>query len=138
MKTIYTKEGKHKLVIFDSAHDLTPRRYQKYNKHVMISAGVGESLEDYNNRQAKAIGYVRSEDKKSALIELTNQQQCVFNALQEYSPSNMAFAVMVHSIDGQVFEKYDENTLEEIINKLEDIGLTKADLIEALREVKKK
>jgi flagellar basal body P-ring protein FlgI len=104
----------------------------------MISAGVGESLEDYNNRQAKAIGYVRSEDKKSALIELTNQQQCVFNALQEYSPSNMAFAVMVHSIDGQVFEKYDENTLEEIINKLEDIGLTKADLMEALREVKKK
>jgi hypothetical protein len=138
MKTIYTKNGKHKVVIYNSSHDLTPRRYQKYNKHVMVSAGVGESLEDYNKRQAKAIGYVRSEDKKSALIELTNQQQCVFNALEEYSPSNMAFAVMVHSIDGKVFEKYDENTLEEIIDKLEKIGLTKGALMEELRGVKKK
>ena len=138
MKTIYTKEGKHTVVIFDSAHDLTPRRYQKYNKHVMIAAGVGESLEDYNNRQAKAIGYIRSEDKKSALIELTNQQQCVFNALEEYSPLNMAFAVIVHSIDGKVFKSYDENTLDKIIDKLDEVGLTKAMIMEALREVKKK
>lgn len=138
MKTIYTQNKKHKVVIYDSAHDLTPRRYQKYNKHVMVAAGVGESLEDYNARQAKAIGYVKSEDKKSALIELTNQQQCVFNALEEYSPLNMAFAVMVHSIDGQIFEKYDENTLEEVINKLEEIKLTKAMINEALTAVKKK
>lgn len=138
MKTIYTKEGKHTVTIFDSAHDLTPRRYQKYNKHVMIAAGVGESLDDYNQRQAKAIGYIRSEDKKSALTELANQQQCVFNALEEYSPLNMAFAVMVHSIDGEVFEKYDESSLKKVGLKLEEIGFTKGILIEALQEVKKK
>ena len=138
MKTIYTKEGKHSVVIFNSSHDLPPRRYQKYNKHVMIAAGVGESLDDYNKRRLKTIGYVKSEDKKSALIELANQQQCVFNALEEYSPSNMAFAVMVYSIDGEVFKSYEENTLNKIIDKLDEVGLTKAMIMEALREIKKK
>lgn len=138
MRTIHTNNGKHKVVIFDSSKQLTPRRYQKYNKHEMISLGVGENIGDYNNRMSKAIGYVKSEDHKSALAELTNQQQCLYNALEEYSPSNLAFAVLVHSIDGEVFKLYDEDSLEIVIDKLDEIGFTKEDLLSNLAEVKKK
>ena len=138
MNKIHTKEGKHEIVYFNSAHDLGPRRYQKYNKYEMIAMGVGETIEDHEKRQAKAIGYARIEDTKSLLVELSNQHQCVYNALQEYSPSNMAFAVMVHSIDGKVYDRYDESALDEIIDNLERVGFTKGMLLEALRDVKKK
>jgi len=104
----------------------------------MVSLGVGETIGDYNNRMSKAIIYTKSGDKKSALAELTNQQQCLFNALEEYSPSNIAFAVLVHSIDDVIYTNYDEDSLELVMDKLDEIGFTKEDLLSSLDLVKKK
>ena len=138
MRKITTKEGKHTVLIFDHPKQLGIRRFQKYNKHEMIALQVGETIEDYNNRHGKAIRYIEIDDKKSALIEMTNQQQCVYNAIEEYSPSNMALASLVYSIDGKLYPNYDDDSLLEITVHLEEVGFTKEMVYQHLEEVKKK
>ena len=83
--------GKHQVTFYDSIRKLPIRRYQKFNKHMMIAAEVGDSIADYDRRTSRVLGYLNSDDIKSAAIELNNRRQTLHNALQEYSPSNMAW-----------------------------------------------
>lgn len=103
----------------------------------MIAMQVGDSYEDYMNRCAREIGYLRSEQYDAAIVELNNRHQMVFNAMQEYQPKGMALAVLVYSIDGQVYSKYDEDTLNEIQDDLDRIGFSKDQMDDTLSEVKK-
>lgn len=128
---------KHRIQFFDSIRKLPIRRYQKFNKYMMIAAEVGDSIADYDKRMARAIGYLSAEDYKSAMIELTNQRQCLHNALETYSPSNLALAIMVYSIDGKEYQSYEEDSLNEVLDTLEAIGFTKEMLDTNLSEVKK-
>ena len=130
--------GKHQIQIYDSIRQLPIRRYQKFNKHMMIAMEVGDSVADYDKRMARAMGYLGSEDIKSAGIELTNQRQALHNALQEYSPSGMALATMVYSIDSKVYSNYDEDTLNEVLETLDKIGYTRQMQDDDLKYVKKK
>ncbi len=140
MYKVETKKGKkkHTVTFYDSARELPYRHYQKFNKHMMIASEVGESIVDYDRRMARAITYINNDDAKSAGVELTNQRQCVFNAHQEYSPTGMALAVLVYSIDGVVYEGYHEDVLNEKLDKLDSIGFTKELLDKTVEHVKKK
>ena len=104
----------------------------------MIAMEVGDSVADYDKRMARAMGYLGSEDIKSAGIELTNQRQALHNALQEYSPSGMALATMDYSIDSKVYSNYDEDTLNEVLETLDKIGYTRQMQDDNLKYVKKK
>lgn len=140
MYTVETKNGKakHTVTFYDSATVLPYRRYHKFNKHMMIDMEVGNSIADYDKRQARAIQYLNNNDAKSAGIELTNQRQCIHNVLEEYSPKGMALAIMVYSIDGVVYTDFQEPTLNLILDKLEEIGFNKRQLDETIETVKKK
>ena len=86
---------------------------------------------------ARALGYLASEDTKSAIVELTNQRQALHNALETYSPSGLALACMVYSIDGKEYPSFEEDSLNEVLDTLEAIGFTKEMLDTNLSEVKK-
>jgi hypothetical protein len=135
MKVLTIK--KHTIQFFDSIRKLPIRRYQKFNKYMMIAAEVGDSIADYDKRMARALGYLSAEDHKSAIIELTNQRQALHNALEAYSPSNFALACMVFSINGKEYQSFEEDSLNEVLDKLEEIGFTKDMLDSSLTEVKK-
>jgi hypothetical protein len=105
---------------------------------MMIDLEVGDNIVDYDRRLSRAISYLNNDDSKSAGIELTNQRQCLHNALEGYSPRGMALAVMVNSIDGKTYENYQENDLNEILDKLDNIGFTKELLDDTLDHLKKK
>ena len=131
-------KAKHEVLFYDSDRNLPYRRYQKFNKHMMIDLEVGDSISAYDKRMSRAIGYINADDNKSAGIELTNQRQCLHNALQCYSPKGFAGAIMVHSIDGKVYNDYTEETLNEILDKLDSIGFTWGMLTNTVEHVKKK
>jgi hypothetical protein len=140
MYKVEIKKGKakHEVVFYDSDKELPYRHYQKFNKHMMIACEVGSSIVDYDKRQARAISYINNDDAKSAGIELTNQRQCLFNALEEYSPTGMALAVLIYSIDGVVYDGYHEDVLNEKLDKLDCIGFTKDMMDKTITHVKKK
>jgi len=134
LESFYT----HSVVFYDSAETLPYRRYHKFNKFFMIASEVGCSVGDYDKRMQRAISYVNTKDFKSAGKELTNQRQCVHHALEEYSPKGMALAVTVYSINGAVCDKYQDDDLNLILDKLDEIGFTKLMADTAIETVKKK
>jgi len=104
----------------------------------MIAAEVGETLGDYDRRTQRAIVYLNNGDTANAAKELQNRRQAVFNALQEYSPTGLALACMVKSIDGQQFNDISNEGLQYILNELDKQQLSRFSLIQNIERLKKK
>lgn len=136
MKTIEFKN--HKIVIYASIETLPIKRYQKFNKFLMIDNEVGSCFEDYDVRTSKAVEFLRKDLKEEAIQELENRRQAVFNSFEEYSPKNNAFAILVHSIDDKIYSNYSDEGIKEVIDKLDEIGYNRKELDKEVSEVKKK
>ena len=99
MKTIDI--GKHKVEIYDSIDELPIKRFHKFNKYLLVDAGVGSDLNDINEKIAKIMRYVDRSDKVNARIELENLRQAMYLVTQETNLKHLAFMVLVKSIDGK-------------------------------------
>lgn len=123
---------------YASPHDLPIKRFQKFNKHVMIDTEVGVSFDDFEQRTHKAVAFLANGMIEDGLKELENRRQLVFNAFEEYSPKHYALALMVKKIDGVECKDMTEEGLSNILEKLNEIGYSEKKLNEDLAEVKKK
>lgn len=132
------KKRKERIIFYENAEELPLRRYQKFTKHIMIACGVGENLADYDNRTQKAMVYLKAQDVINASKELQNRRQLVFNALNEYSPQNMALAVLVKTIDGKEYNDLSGEGLEKVLDKLDQLGYTKKEVLSTIDRLKKK
>lgn len=138
MLEITTKKGKHKVLFYDSDMVLPIRRYQRFNLYLMIAANVGETMQDYDKRTARSLQYLTDKDIESSYTEIMNRRDMVYNALSEWSPKGYACALMVHSIDGEFFEAFDEDSLNKVQDKLDHIGFTRGMLEDTIGILKKK
>lgn len=127
-----------RIEFYASPEDLPIRRFQKFNKNLMIDTEVGVNFEDYEQRTHKTVAFLRKGMLDEAIKELENRRQAVFNAFEEYSPKHLALALMVKSIDGVKCEDMTDEGLSVILDKLEKIGYTEKELNNDLGEVKKK
>lgn len=132
------KIGKNEVCFYDTPEMMPMRRYQRFNKFLMIQNEVGSDFEDYNRRSAKGIAFLKQGLVKEAIQELSNQRQMVFNSFQEYSPQGRALAILVYSINGVVFDDYSKDGLDQVLDKLEKIGFTQSQSTKTVDEVKKK
>ena len=99
MKTI--KIGKYKVELYDSIDELPIKRFHKFNKYLLVDAGVGSDLNDINEKIAKIMRYVDRSDNVNARIELENLRQAMYLVTQETNLKHLAFMVLVKSIDGK-------------------------------------
>lgn len=136
MKT--TNLGENKIVFYNNFESLPIKRYQRFNKYLMISNEVGSDFNDYDKRMMRTNEFLNKKMYDDALKELTNMRQMVWNAYTEYSPNGMALAILVHSINGQVYTDYSDDGLQEVLDKLDEIGYGKDKGVETISEVKKK
>lgn len=136
MKTIDVNG--HKVEIYDTAERMTMKRYQRFNKFLMIDNEVGSDFTDFNGRLVKAIAFLKKGMKDEGVAELENWRQMVYNAFTEYSPKGMALALLVHKIDDEVFTDISASELQRILDKLEVIGFTQETATNTVSEVKKK
>lgn len=132
------KVHKHTVEFYSSAETMPIMRYQKFNKYLMIDNEVGSTIGDYDKRMSKAIQFVHSDMKTEALKELENNRQNVFHCLSEYSPKNKAIAILVKKIGNREYTSIDSDTLDEIEQKLDEIGFTKKMMDETISDIKKK
>jgi len=119
MKTI--EFNKHKIVIYSSIETLPIKRYQKFNKFLMIDNEVGSCFEDYDTRTLKTLEFLRKDLKEEAIQELENRRQAVYNSFEEYSPKNNAFAILVHSIDDKIYSNYSDEGIKGAIARNSNI-----------------
>lgn len=128
----------HKVEVYDTAERMTMKRYQRFNKFIMIDNEVGSEFKEFNAKLAKAIKFFKKGMKNEGVAELENWRQMVYNAFTEYSPKGMALALLVHKIDGIEYNDITSGGLQKVIDKLDEIGFTQETATNTVSEVKKK
>lgn len=92
--------GGKEVELFDAIEGLPMVRFHKYNKMLLVDAGIGSDLADFDAHIEKAVVYLKSKTPELAAIELENMRQNVYFIQSGISPKHLAFCVLVKSIDG--------------------------------------
>lgn len=108
--------------VYDSIDEMPIINFQKYNKYLLIDSGIGSDTDDIDAHIIKIAKFIKASDNKKALQELQNMRQNMYMVNSEISPKYLAFAALIHSIDGKE------------VNDLSDDGLKK--LLQSIKEIK--
>ena len=127
--------NKHKVRLFDSIDELPIVRFHKYQKMLMIDAGIGADLASFDRHIEKMRRYMAKGQTDNATTEMQNLRQCVYLMQAEVSPKHRAFAVLVESIDGKRCDDLSDAGLEGVLAQLG--AVTVGEVEKASAEVKK-
>ena len=97
---VITKIGRHDVELYDAIDELPIVRFHKYQKLLLVDAGVGADIAAFDQRIEKTRRFLMAGKVEQAQQELENLRQCVFMIQSEINPRNMAFAALVKSVDG--------------------------------------
>ena len=117
---VTVKIGKHTVEMYDTIDELPIVRFHKYQKLLLIDAGVGSDIAAFDQRTEKMRRYLMDGDAENARKELDNLRQGVFLIQNEVSPKHRAFAVLVTKIDGQECNDITDAALQAITGQLND------------------
>jgi hypothetical protein len=132
MRELVLKKGlrKTKILLYDDIEQMPVERYNKANKFWMLSDNLGNSFEDIDKTHLSRL-FLVAHDKEKVKAEINNLRVLVYNVINEIHPDQMAFAVLVHSINGKEVTDISDEGLRKLMRDLSDRGLTTG-------EVKKK
>ena len=133
---VTTKIGKHTVEMYDTIDELPIVRFHKYQKLLLIDAGVGSDIASFDQRTEKMRRYLMEGKHELAQRELENLRQSVFMIQNEISPKHRAFAVLVSKIDGRECNDLTDDALLRITDELKDVP--EKELTAQLEAVKKK
>ena len=133
---VTTKIGKHTVEYYDTIEELPIVRFHKYQKLLLIDAGVGADIASFDQRIEKARRFMLAGKPEQAQQELENLRQCVYLIQSEITPKHRAFAALVTKIDGQECNDISDDSLLAVTGKLSDVP--ESELTAQLDAVKKK
>ena len=118
MKTIVI--NKKTLQVYDSIDELPIVNFQKYNKFLLIDAGVGSDINDIDQHISRLAKYIKT-DKALAIQELQNMRQNMYMIANNISPKYLAFAALIHSVDGKKVEDLSDENLRAILEEIKTV-----------------
>ena len=107
--------AKHKVELYDSIDELPIVRFHKYNKMLLIDAGIGSDLNDWDAHMEKVVRYCRLNQPDKAEKEIGNIRQNIYFIQSEISPKHLAFAALVKSIDGKLVDDLTDDGLQKVL-----------------------
>lgn len=122
--------------VYDSIDEMPIINFQKYNKYLLIDSGIGSDADDVDAHIVKIAKYIKSNNSKKALQELQNMRQNIYMVNSEISPKYLAFAALIHSIDGKKVTDLSDDGLKKLLYDLREIKHSK--IIDFLLWLKKK
>lgn len=122
--------------IYDDIESLPIKRFHKYNKMLLIDAGVGSDLNDIDAHIAKVIAFIKDNKQDDAVTEMYNLRQSIYFVQSGVSPRLLAFTTLVKSIDGQPCDDLSDNGLMRVYESLGNIPTN--EMTSLFGEVKKK
>lgn len=125
-----------KLEVYDSIEELPIKRFHKYNKMLLVDAGVGNDVGSLDAHLQKTIAFLKKKDNESAMTELNNLRQNFFLILDEISPRMLSFACLIKSINGVEQNDLSDDALSRVAERFADVPMNS--LTSLLEEVKKK
>lgn len=122
--------------VYDSIDEMPIVNFQKYNKYLLIDSGIGSDVDDIDTHIAKIAKFIKANNSKKALQELQNMRQNMYMVNSEISPKYLAFAAIIHSVDGKEVNDLSDDSLKKLLRDLKDIKHSK--VIDFLLWLKKK
>lgn len=122
--------------VYDSIDEMPIVNFQKYNKYLLIDSGIGSDADDIDAHIVKIAKFIKANNNKKALQELQNMRQNMYMVNNEISPKYLAFAALIHSIDGKEVNDLSDEGLKKLLQDLKDIKHSK--VIDFLLWLKKK
>ena len=133
---VTAKIGKHTVEYYDTIDELPIVRFHKYQKLLLIDAGIGADIAAFDQRIEGTRRFLMAGKSEQAQQELENMRQCVFFIQTGVNPKHRAFAALVAKIDGQECTDIGDDALAAITEKLSDAP--ESELTAQLEAVKKK
>ena len=133
---VTAKIGKHTVEFYDTIEELPIVRFHKYEKLLLVDAGVGSDIHSFDQRLVKVREYLAAKKPEQAQKELENMRQCVYMIQSELSPKHRAFAALITKLDGQDCTNLSDDSLAALTEKLNDVP--EKELTDQLESVKKK
>lgn len=134
MKTVIINNKVLKL--YDSIDEMPIINFQKYNKYLLIDSGIGSDVDDIDRHIVKIAKLIKASDSKKALQELQNMRQNIYMVNSNISPKYLAFAALIHSINGNIISDLSDENLKAILESLKTVSHSW--LISILEKLKKK
>lgn len=128
--------GRHTVEFYDAIDELPVVRYHKFQKLLLIDAGVGADISAFDARTERARRFLATGQYDEAAKEFDNLRQCVYLIQQEISPKHLAFAALVTKLDGRECTDLSDDALAGVANELKDAAIIEVDT--AVEAVKKK
>lgn len=122
--------------VYDSIDEMPIVNFQKYNKYLLIDSGIGSDADDIDAHIVKIAKFIKANNNKKALQELQNMRQNMYMVNNEISPKYLAFAALIHSIDGKEVNDLSDDGLKKLLWGLKDIKHSR--IIDFLLRLKKK
>lgn len=134
MKTLLVNGKTVKM--YDSIDELPIVNFQKYNRCLLIDSGIGSDVDDIDAHVVRIAKFINAGDKGNAIQELQNMRQNIYMVNSSISPKYLAFAALIHSIDGKPPTDLSDDGLKNTLAGLKEIrhGV----LIQHLMDLKKK
>ena len=122
--------------VYDSIDEMPIVNFQKYNKYLLIDSGIGSDADDIDAHIVKIAKYIKSNNDKKALQELQNMRQNIYMVNSEISPKYLAFAALIHSVDGKEVNDLSDDGLKKLLQDLKEVKHSK--VVDFLLWLKKK
>lgn len=126
----------HTVKLYDSIDELPIVRFHRYNRMLLVDAGIGSDINDFDNHIERVVRYIRNGENDNAAKELDNLRQNVFMVMSEQSVGDLSFACLIVSIDGEPCEDISPEGLAKVVQRLG--GVSRKELAEQNQSVKKK
>jgi len=122
--------------MYDAIDELPIVRFHKYQKLLLIDAGVGADITAFDQRIEKTRRFLMDGKPEKAQQELENLRQSVYLIQSGINPKHRAFAALVTKLDGMECNEISDDALARITEALSDSP--EKELTAQLDAVKKK
>ena len=130
------KLGEHSVVMFDSIEELPIVRFQKYNKMLMLDAGLGSDLTALDAHLARVGEFIKAGETDNAAREIDNLRQTLFNVQNGLTPHFMSLIPLMAEVDGEPLTDLSDENIRRVYDTLKDVTMKAYE--GAASEVKKK
>lgn len=124
--------------MYSSDREMPMRRYNIFQKLLLIEAGIGSDMNAVNRRFEKLHSYQAAGMQAEAMREAENLHYSIHAVLNSIDYKTATFACLIAQIGDDKCEDITEEGLARTSERLLSLGVTVADIDDSVEEVKKK
>ncbi len=127
-----------KIRLYSSIKEMPVKVFNIFQGYMIQESGIGSTMDSVNDHFEKLDTFLSSGKIEDAIVERENLHYNIYSALEGISYKSLAFGCFIHSVDNEILSDYSMESLQEMLDRLSDRGLTIGMVEEQLDQIKKK